>query len=209
MAYTNEEWSKRIKYRSDISGYLYHLTKPVKDDNGKTIMSSLDVLLKILKERTILGSTTEKGFITGKRSAACFQDTPIYSLTQNIVHERAHKEELGGKVRYVGVGLAFPKPYVFQKGGRPVIYEMKEVSKKLLPEDEWWRIVDFNLMDKNHIVDWSHEREWRVPGNFNFDLPKAIVILPNPKLHNRFLEKLDNNDLLQLRGIVQTEALIY
>lgn len=150
MAYTHEEWNQRVKSRSDLSGYVYHLTKAEVNKNGKVILSAIDRLMKIINERKLIGSNTESGFITGKRKAVCFQDTPISSLMENIVHERDFREKLGGKTRYVSVGLAFPKPYIFQIGGRPVFYESKEVAKRILPESEWWRIVDYNLMDKNN-----------------------------------------------------------
>lgn len=211
MAYTVDEWSRRLQYRSDLSGYLYHLTKPVTDNMGKTIMSATEVLIKIIKERKLIGSSTEKGFIIGKRKAVCFQDTPIHSLTQNTVHERAFRKELGGKVRYVSVGLAFPKSYIFQQGGRPVLYESTDKAKQILQDTDWWRIVNFNLSDKNNIVDWTHEREWRIPvdESFNFDLTKATIVIPSKVAYVRLLESVPVEDLKSVLGIVQTSVVVY
>ena len=211
MAYTFDKWSRRVKYRSDLSGHLYHLTKKVTDKEGKTIMTATEVLIKIIKERKLIGSSTEKGFIVGERKAVCFQDTPIYSLTQNIVHENAFREELGGKVRYVSVGLAFSKPYIFNHGGRPVFYESTEKGKRILQDTDWWRIVDFDLSDKNNIVDWTHEREWRIPveESFDFDLSKATIVVPNQASYVKLLEGLPLEDIKSVLGIVQTSLLIY
>lgn len=35
MDYTHEEWNKRVKSRSDLNGYLYHLTKAEVDKKWK------------------------------------------------------------------------------------------------------------------------------------------------------------------------------
>ena len=53
------EWRNRYKNRNDISSRLTHLTK------GNTIEEAFSTLLKILEEKTIIGSTTETGFIIG------------------------------------------------------------------------------------------------------------------------------------------------
>ncbi|AZU60110.1 DUF2971 domain-containing protein [Neobacillus mesonae] len=210
MAYDADKWMKRIRYRSDLSGYVYHLTKAELDTNGKTVMGALDRLLKIISERKIIGSSTESGFITGNRKAVCFQDAPISGIVQNVLHENNFRAELGGKIRYTYLGLVFPKSYIFKNGGRPVLYENKETAKKILPQDEWWRIVNYDLSDRNNIVDLTHEREWRLPADeFNFDLAKVSVILPNQKLHQEFIEKIDPEDLKTITGMIQITPLVY
>lgn len=209
MAFTEGKWTKRIQYRTDLSGYVYHLTK-AEISKGKEILSALDRLLKIISERKINGSTTESGFITGNRKAVCFQDAPISGIVQNVLHEDSYRKELGGKIRYTNFGLAFPKPYIFRNGGRPVFYEDKEIAKKILPRDEWWRIVDYNLTDGKNIVDWTHEREWRMPTNeFNFDLSKATILVPSSARYRELIEKLPDSDLNDILGIIQTSLLKY
>lgn len=210
MGYTSEKWAARIQHRQDISGYVYHLTKAEVDGNGNLKLSTLERLLKIIKERKINGSTTESGFITGNRKAVCFQDAPISGIVQNVLHEFLNKDELGGKVRYTYIGLAFSKSYIFQNGGRPVFYEQKEIAKKILPYNEWWRIVDFNLMDKDNLIDWSHEREWRMPTDeFHFNLSKCHILLPNGDIHKELVEKLPLEDLKTISGIIQISPLVF
>lgn len=195
MAFSKDKWIKRIKSRTDVSAYVYHLTKAEVDDDGKKVLDALGRLLKIVSERKINGSTTKSGFITGDRKAVCFQDAPITGIVQNVLHENDYREELGGKTRYTYLGIAFPKPYIFQNGGRPVLYEEKELAKKFLPKDEWWRIVDYNLSNEKKIVDWTHEREWRMPTDeFHFDLSKAILLVPNSSRHNQLIKKLPEKD---------------
>jgi len=122
MAYDFEKWKERIKSRTDLSGYVYHLTKPVLDVNGNTTLKAIDRLINIINERKLDGSSTQSGFIIGNKKAVCFQDAPIRGIAQNVIHEQDFRKELGGKIRYKGIGLAFTKPYIFNKGGRPVIY---------------------------------------------------------------------------------------
>lgn len=52
---------------------------------------------------------------------------------------------------------------MYKKGGRPVIYDQTIEAKKYLPESQHWRIVNFDLSNDDRLVDWTHEREWRVP----------------------------------------------
>ncbi|MEH7613053.1 DUF2971 domain-containing protein [Gottfriedia acidiceleris] len=210
LGYDVEKWGKRIQYRTDLSGFVYHLTKSQLNEEGKITKQALDVLLDIISERKLNGSTTTSGFITGNKKAVCFQDAPISGICQNVVHEKEFREELGGKTRYVSVGLAFPKGYIYRKGGRPVFYEQKSVAKKILPSDEWWRIVDYDLSDKDNIIDWTHEREWRMPvDEFHFDLSQAVIILPNPERYNKFISKISDDDLKAVKGIIQTSPLIF
>jgi len=210
MGYNYEHWAKRIQYRTDLSGFVYHLTKPKSDSPEDIVTAVTERLIKIIQERKLIGSSTQSGFITGNRKAVCFQDAPISGIVQNVVHEGAFRRELGGKIRYVGLGLAFPKSYIFQQGGRPVMYEKKETAKKILPKDEWWRIVDFNLMDRENIVDWTHEREWRLPADeFHFDLSRAVILLPNSDIHKLFLRKMADEDLQTINGIIQTSPLVF
>lgn len=212
MGYKIKHWTKRIGSRSDLSSQVIHLTRSSEGDEGK--VGPVDVLYKILSECRISGSTTAKGFICGDIPATCFQDAPVYSVCQNINAEEQYREAVDdARIRYVGVGVMFPKPYVFERGGRPVIYEQVEKAKEILPEDEWWRIVRLDLNDPENIIDWTHEREWRVPGGFEFDLSEATIVLPSKVGYDRFLKLCtedDNSDILnEIKGIVNLGAVFY
>ena len=205
MGYSKEVWTERIAGRSDLSSQLVHLTRTAENDGKET--RPVHVLVKILCDRRIEGSTTASGFICGDRPATCFQDIPVYSVSQNIRSEERYRLEYpDAKVRYEGIGLMFPKSYVFRKGGRPVIYEDTEVAKAMLPQDEWWRIVKLDLSNKRHFVDWTHEREWRVPDGFDFDPRKATVLLSSPDAFRRFIKLCKNPKrehlLSEIRGVI-------
>lgn len=206
MGYNHDKWQKRFTNRSDITLTLTHLTREQKAEDGNT-HSSVDVLIKILKEKKIMGSSG-KGFICGEHTAVCFQDAPLYGTAQNIMHEKDYREELGGKVRYSSNGLIFLKKYVYKKGGRPVIYEKLDVAKSIINREEWWRIVSYNLDDNQNIIDWTHEREWRVKGDFRFELPQAYVLLGTSGAYKEFVKKAGDEILESIAGITAIAPLI-
>ncbi|KAF6552399.1 hypothetical protein ABWK26_25420 [Bacillus toyonensis] len=95
-------------------------------------------------------------------------------------------------------------------GVRPVIYEKTEIAKGFLPENEYWRIVDFELTGGNGITDWTHEREWRIKANY-FKFPYGIVtvILRDSNQYQEFMSKIEPDIVKQLAGIVCLDKLLY
>ena len=213
MAYQKANWEDKIAHRSDLSSQLVHLTRSTVIDGRK--VGPVDVLTKILLDRHISGSTTDTGFIVGDIRATCFQDVPVYSIAQNIYAEEHYRKAVpDAKLRYMAVGLMFNKRYVYQHGGRPVIYEETERAKEMLPADEWWRIVRFNLSDDSNLIDWTHEREWRLPGGFDFELEEATVLLPNKFGYDRFIHNCDTykekvDFLREIHGIVNLGSIFF
>lgn len=201
-----EAWGRRLAERSDMATSLIHLTK--KNES----LSEIEVLMKILKEKKLTGSNPATGFICGNIPAVCFQDTPLYYLSQNIYYEQKMRQTREyKKIRYVGVGLMFSKILVYKKGGRPVIYEKKEVAKALLPQSEHWRIVNYDLSVENEFIDWTHEREWRVSNDFDFELNEAIVILPKCDIVKKFIKEyfkvFKRSPYDDLKGIISLQEL--
>ena len=196
MTYNQELWKKRYKYRSDISSCITHFTKKSSDKNAS------ENLIKILNEKKIIASKPYDAYSIGTKRAVCFQEAPPGSLCQSIIFEQDNREALGNKIRYLPFGISFSKIYCFQKGVRPVLYEKKEISKKILPQEEYWRIVNFDLSDTNNIIDWSHEREWRCKGDFDFDYNQTMVYLPNEFCYKEFIDKIDPEILKAIKGIV-------
>lgn len=207
MAYTKEDWKKRIAERNDMSTSLIHLTRE------NSTQSVVNVLYNILKDKKIKGSTTGSGFIIGSEKAVCFQDAPLYSICQNTFFEQKKMEQdKNYKLRYRALGLLFDKQYAYKKGARPVIYEKTEIAKTFLPSSEHWRIVNFNLENDSSIIDWTHEREWRVKGDFEFELSDVTIIVIRQNHIKELISKFkdDGIDLMnEIKGIVTLEHLLY
>ena len=201
MAYNSEKWKKRIRSRTDLSSYVSHLIRETKEQ------SAYEVLAKILNEKRLIGSSNT-GFIAGQHSAVCFQDVPIYSLCQNVLHEQSNRQELGEKIRYRAIGLAFSKRYIYSKGGRPVIYERLDIAKGFVNENEWWRIVSFDLSNDDLIVDWTHEREWRIKGNLEFELGQAYVLLTHKDAYKTFLKNVSDDTIRKIGGIIVLDPIL-
>ena len=210
MTYDYKKWKSRMSDRQDMSSSLVHLTRASEIEGVK--LSAVDVLLKILRERKIIGSTTEKGFIRGKRSAVCFQDAPLYSIAQNLKFEKELSEEQHTRHRYSGCGLVFSKYYLFQNGCRPVIYDKVDEGKAYISESELYRLVSFDISNTKNIVDWSHEREWRMPGDFEFKINWSAILLETKEDYREFIQKSmqpENGGILDaVCGIVVLDALI-
>lgn len=100
-----------------------------------------------------------------------------------------------------------------EQGGRPVIYGQTSELKNILPEEEWWRIVDLDLEKQNYLVDWSHEREWRIKGNFEFEYSQTEVIVPSCEYYKKFikycLEKKNKKMLTDINGIITLDTIYY
>ena len=201
------EWRNRYKNRNDISSRLTHLTK------GSTSEEAFQILIKILEMKKVIGSKTETGFIIGNKPAVCLQEAPLNAIAENLLYEKKIREETNSKVRYNAFGLRFNKMWIYRKGGRPVIYEQKEVMKNILPKEEHWRIVNYDLRDKEHIIDWTHEREWRVAGDIEFDYKDIEILVSSNMYYKKFIKYcIDNNklDILQeINGIVVLHTVFF
>ena len=190
-----DDWGKRIRSRADMASRLAHLTK------GKSDKQAYDNLWIILTECKLRGSGNS-GFINGKQKAVCLQELPLSAIAENLLYE----DELNSKIRYSPFGIRFTKQFIYKHGGRPVIYEDKNLMKKMLPEDEYWRIVDLDLNNPEAFVDWTHEREWRVPGDLKFKYSDIEIIVKNGlyyrKLINRCIEEERLDILRDIHGII-------
>ena len=201
----SKKWATRITRRSDFTCGLVHLTKPNDD------LKSLDVLVKILKEKTLIGNN---GYVCGEEPVVCFQDVPLSSLSENILYEQQLAKEEGRTVpRYSACGLRFTKPYIYRAGGRPVIYEDTNTAKSFLPPTEYWRIVRFDLTDKNNFIDWTHEREWRLKGDLHFEWEDVEILLSQEYSLCDFIRLCDNNgmsDILnKVKGVITLKRILF
>ncbi|QUH31146.1 DUF2971 domain-containing protein [Vallitalea guaymasensis] len=214
MSFTFTDWKHRIRNRADITGMVTHLTKPSEltfnMSDEEINLKAVGNLIKILEDKRLNGSDTSSGFIVGKRPVVCFQDAPLHGIIQNVEYELEKRNSTQiKKIRYCGIGLSFSKFYVYTYGGRPVIYDNTIEAKKYLPEEHYWRIVNFILETPNpKIIDWTHEREWRVPDEFIFKYNYTHVVLYDKATYDYFLENCSKEIINKLHGITILKSLL-
>jgi hypothetical protein len=126
---------------------------------------ALDNLAAILRDGVIRGSTR---MIPGKHPTVCMFDAPLTELSGLLTRKNRH--------RYEPFGVAFEKRYAFTRGARPVIYMPLAEGRRLLAEGELWRVVAIDLR-REPPVDWTFEREWRVPGELRLPDGGAVALV--------------------------------
>lgn len=142
--------------RDDLSDRLVHLTKG--EDPFATFV-------KILNDSALLGGT---GFIKGGHRCVCFSEAPVSKLPQILAtpHET---------VKYRPYGFIFRKRWVFEKGGRPVIYQ-PDPDYALLPPAKQHLHVRLWMSDQ-YTIDYTWEREWRIKTDRLDFTPEDVTLL--------------------------------
>lgn len=187
--------------RPDFSDYVVHFTKdaPPLGNNTKIIKgSAYDRLVAILKATTILATTMP----WTNRLAVAFTECPWASLPDHAK-------------RYSAYGVGFKKATLFADGGGPAIYLSPHLHEKQMEfqsknNPEWkgfhsdlysfvtpfcppYAPSDAKKKWGKKPVDYSHEREWRVPHNFSFNLSQVeFVVVPDYEAMAKFPKDLKN-----------------
>tara|TARA_R110002049_G_C9152382_1_gene560377 strand:+ start:599 stop:1237 length:639 start_codon:yes stop_codon:yes gene_type:complete len=169
--------------RPDFSKYLAHFTRdgePFGNDDASNLvstyksMSAGERLISILKA----GKITAGSLPWTGRNAVCFTECPWSSLLDHAT-------------QYSSFAVGFAKPRVFAAGGGPAYYVRADHWEK----QEWephiktfvtpfWPSYRSTAQKGSEYlngktIDYSHEREWRVPHDFIFSLNKVeFIILP-------------------------------
>lgn len=200
-----KNWRERISHRNDITSRITHLTNGGDDDEA------FKNLISILDEKKIHGG---KGYVNGTDNVVCLQEAPLNSIAENLIYEKFLQEEKNSnRCRYRAFGLRFIKVMIYRQGGRPVIYGKASELKNILPKSEWWRIVDLQLEEVDNIVDWSHEREWRIKGDLQFQYQHTEVIVPSKDYYKKFIEYFTKNNkynvLSEINGIIKLDSIYF
>lgn len=78
---------------------------------------------------------------------------------------------------------------LFSEGARPVIYDGKEIFQ-FIREDIHWRVVNLDLnINKMKCLDWTHECEWRIPGDVTITRFPFKVIVKTEEYKKRLLKE--------------------
>ena len=90
-----------------MPGRLTHLTRS--NPAGSDRLSAVEILVHILRERRLRGSTTESGFIVGPTPAVCFFDSPLYSICEHLDFEYESDRQ---RLPYEAAGLMLSKKFL-------------------------------------------------------------------------------------------------
>ena len=70
--------------------------------------------------------------------------------------------------------------------------------KSLLPDDEYWRIVNYDLSNSQYMIDWTHEREWRIPGNIEFEYKNIEILVESSEYCRKFIDYCIHNEKFEM-----------
>lgn len=168
--------------RPDFSNYLAHFTakrapfsrstdNPTAHVKG---MQPYDRIVSMLNGKKILASRLP----WNNRNAICLTECPWSSL---LSHAKT----------YSPYGIGFTKEFIFNKGGAPAFYVRPDLFEKQQWNNEvltfttpfWppYRNAALRTNGKlgNKNVDYSHEREWRVPEDMDFAYTDIAFVVLN------------------------------
>ena len=155
--------------RDDVSDRLIHLTRGESPDPKKSLGEAFDRFVSIVQAKKLVGGS---GYIKGSYRCVCFTEAPIGKLTYILANAAMHG------LRYAPYGVMVEKQWLFELGGRPVIYGPDDDFSKL-PEEMRYRHVRFWLGDP-YTVDHTWEREWRLKTDeLILDPSKVTLVVPD------------------------------
>lgn len=183
--------------RPDFSNYLVHFTKtsrPCSKAKGNPALffakgNARDKLVGILTSKTIMCS--ELTWV--HKNAVCFTECIWGSL---LAHAKA----------YSSYGIGFTKEFVFLNGGNPVFYVRPQLHTytKIMADEVKPFLTPFQpeystdaMTHGIKRVDYSHEREWRVPSDIKFEY-KDIAFVVVESLND--LKRPEISKLVKLIG---------
>ena len=172
--------SAQLKYaRRDLGNQLFHFTRrtPVElvtpgFPSPPPPKTAFEVLIQILAEGKLRGGT---GFVKGSYKCVCFTESPISEIGALFALSAANP--INNLPRYEPYGIAVKKEWLYEKKGRPVIYQHSQ-EFALLPPAIQWRHVRY----EPPYVDLTWEREWRVCAEELTITPNdVLVVVPTAK----------------------------
>jgi hypothetical protein len=184
-----------ITGRPDFSDYVVHFTKDAKpflsEDGSHNNLASIGNLTAVQRLTKMLSTKTINAtpMPWTNKPAVCFTECTWVSL---LDHSK----------RYSPFGIGFTKAFLFATGGAPAIYlrpdfyewQKKHSSPKEAFDDRLWSFVTpfapaYAPPTKkkstswgkipNKGLDFTHEREWRVPHDLTFEHSDVAFVIVN------------------------------
>ncbi|SRR6266567_4662504 len=154
--------------RFDISDKLIHFT-----GGGQCADGAFARLRAIIREGRLIGGNRR---IRGGYRCVSLTEALLAAFAPAFISQFPF-------TRYSQFGLMFEKNWIYERGGRPVIYQ-PDCDFDLLPEDLRWRHVRFEPTAES-VIDWTWEREWRVCcDELTFTAADAAIVVPDEQWVN-------------------------
>lgn len=183
MGIFRDDWQELTESRNVGSIYLTHLIR------GQSDNDSYNTLLKILESGFLRASFSKRSghnTVKGDKEVVCFQDTSFDEMNEVITGEKWIEHEQ----IYREFGIQISKELLFRDGARPVIYDKANEIMNLIDENIYWRVVNLDLEDKGLMyTDWTHEHEWRIPGDVTITRFPFKVIVKTEEYKKRLLKE--------------------
>jgi len=159
--------------RDDLSTKLIHFTKGSVEEATSSFYS-------ILNQRKIVGGV---GGIKNESRCVCFTESPIGKFSYVLAEPELFK------FPYAPLGIMVDKGWLYEKGGRPVIYQSDE-EYDLLHDLHKYRHKSYDPL-KN--IDFTWEREWRIKvDELKLEPQKTTLIVPDRGWVDSFKDKHTN-----------------
>jgi hypothetical protein len=192
--------------RPDFSKALVHLTRgraevkaiAILHQKAKSAATPFEVLKEILRDGKIKGSGNS-GYVKGTTPAVCLSEVPLSA----VKYYAAREGEQDQAKRYGFYGIAISKKAAFAAGARPVIY-LPDKEAAWIPSAEQWRHVRF----EHGEVDFTHEREWRVPNDLDLSAIPGFYALVWTNAEAVELATFEFPAAKQMRGVLSMEHLV-
>ena len=183
MGIFRDDWQELTESRNVGSIYLTHLIR------GRSDNDSYNTLLKILESGFLRASFSKRSghnTVKGDKEVVCFQDTSFDEMNEVITGEKCIEHDQ----IYREFGIQISKELLFRDGARPVIYDKANEIMNLIDENIYWRVVNLDLEDKGLMyTDWTHEHEWRIPGDVTITRFPFKVIVKTEEYKKRLLKE--------------------
>jgi len=161
-----EELAKRISLvRRDMSDLLFHFTKSTADESANSVLE------KILNEGKLRGASKPKN----SDKFVCFTEAPIQECNSifSLVSIATLPEHLP---RYEPYGVAVSKKWLYEQGGRHVIYDHPN-ARSDFSKSQLYRFAPY---DPENGKDFTWEREWRIKADeLILDPNHTLVVVPS------------------------------
>lgn len=168
--------------RRDLARLAIHWTKAAGGGGGffseaPPRREADEVLRQILTDAALRGGN---GFIKGGHTCVCFTEAPLVEMVSVFASVALAAQP--DAVRYQPYGVGVPKEWLFQRDGRPVIYQ-SDAEYERLPEEFRWRHCRYEPPD----IDFTWEREWRILAErLDLDRAQTWVFVPTEEAARHF-----------------------